>query len=121
VYSSNCSKGCTIPFKISGNNIALNLTKVEILFESTSGKEISSKFYEVSGEKPRINFNRELILEDLGWPLYEVGEYEFILFIEDENQKEILIKQNISVGDAPIISGLYPKNPPAAPPIPVPA
>jgi hypothetical protein len=113
MYSMNCSAGCVIPLKISGENVAATLSQLRILFESKDGQVVSSKFFEISEENPRMNLYENITLNNLNWRINNTGLITVVIELSDENIKTLLFNQSVNVRKTPIIQSVYPMSPPA--------
>ncbi|MGC9309309.1 MAG: PKD domain-containing protein [Candidatus Nanoarchaeia archaeon] len=107
VYARNCSP-CILPIEISGIEQNLLLEDISLVYYS-DGSLSTNQIYDISSQPPNIDFSGILELERAGFNFSQPGEYDIKFLLGGE----ILLEEEITILEAPIIKSISPINPPA--------
>lgn len=110
-YHGDCSDGCILPLKVSGVSQNFRIYDASLTYTASSEWQSTDLIYDLGKSSAKVDFNGILDLELLGIVVEDEGEYYAELSGED------LFRENVALLPAPIITSIFPKDPPAGVPI----
>jgi len=110
-YDGDCTNDCILPMRVFGVDQNFRILGVDISYKKNYESYSSDKVYDLENIPAEVDFEGVLDLELLGFKALEDGE--FLLKLGDD----ILIEEDINIFPAPIITSVFPLNPPAGIPV----
>ncbi len=110
-YNGNCSRGCILPLEVSGVTQNFRIYDVDLVYTDNSEWQSDNLVYKLDKTAAKVDFNGTLDLELLGLIVSKAGEYFAQLSGED------LFRINVELLPSPIVSSVFPLDPPAGVPV----
>jgi len=110
-YGGDCSDGCILPLKISGVEQNLRVYDINLIYTERGEIKSSDLIYDLQDDPAEVDFDGALDLSLFGLIVSETGEYFAELSGED------IFREYIELLPAPIISSVFPMDPPAGVPV----
>jgi len=110
-YEGDCSDGCILPISISGVSQNARIYDVSLSFTKNLELDSTDKIYDLDVVPVLVDFDGVVDLSSLGFSVSETMDYVVSLGSEE------LFDVSVDILPAPIISSVFPLNPPAGVPI----
>jgi hypothetical protein len=112
-YGGKCSSGCVVPIIFYGNNVRVNSSALSYQYTSNSGPEAGSRFYSLLEDVYRTSFSEVISLSSFNWIVDKQGNSSFNINLIGDGANNKLFSRYIFANIAPIVTYVYPLNPPA--------
>lgn len=110
-YGRDCQDECVLPIEIQGIDQTLKFSNISLYYKDSGGILREEKIKAITSSPPTVNFSGNLEMSYAEFPVTSSGIFSIFF-----NQEKI-VQVPISIITVPIITNLYPLDPPAGSPI----